>query len=360
MTKSRIVACLALVFSLQVSAYAAAQDMAFDLEETESAKPKKGSKREHRHHRRKKSDKEEAAPAPSRGSAPAAAEDAPVIAPDEEEEVAGEEPGSRKPASTSSESSGSDSLMGDLAAEDEKEAKPVGEGGPKLAEVSEEIYAVQQIYALRKNRVELMPSVGFSLNDPFVTHTNIGVGLNYWITNVLAVGANINWYQGLESEKDLNFHVRRSARLGTRPTEFRFGASLNMTYVPVYGKFSMFQRYIFQWDAYLMGGIGVMQTKPVPVVDPQIRNFDYTYKISILNPAIGLRVFVSKWLTVFGELRAYPYLEKLENLNVGLGDTARANKKNWLDDSSTLVINVVASIGLTVYFPFGFDYKLPK
>jgi outer membrane beta-barrel protein len=346
MTKSRIVACLALAFSLQVSAYAAAQDMKFDLDETEStSKPKKGSKREKRHHRKKGDDKPQAAPAAT--GAAAVEEEAPVISPDDE----------TQPPASASESGG---LIGDLAAEDVTAPKPESEAGPKPTEVSEEIYAVQQIYALRKNRVELMPSVGFSLNDPFVTHTNIGVGLNYWITNVLAVGANINWYQGLESEKDLNFHVRRSARLGTRPTEFRFGASLNMTYVPVYGKFSMFRRYIFQWDAYLMGGIGVMQTKPVPVVDPQIRNFDYTYKVSIVNPAIGLRVFVSKWLTVFGELRAYPYLEKLESTSVGLGDTARKQKKNWLDDSSTLIFNVVASIGLTVYFPFGSDYKLPK
>lgn len=347
MTKSRIVACLALVFSLQVSAYAAAQDMAFDLEETESAKPKKGSKREKRHHRRKNGDGPESA-------APAAADSAPMIEPTEDDEVPGQEPGS---ASATAEGGGG--LLGELTA-DEGPAPKTDEGGPKPTEVSEEIYAVQQIYALRKKRIELMPSVGFSLNDPFVTHTNVGVGLNYWITNVLAIGANVNWYQGLESEKDLNFHVRRSARLGTRPTEFRFGASLNMTYVPVYGKFSMFQRYIFQWDAYLMGGVGVMQTRPVPVVDPQIRSFDYTYKISILNPAIGIRVFVSKWLTVFGELRAYPYLEKLENLNVQLGQAAREQKKGWLDDSSTLVVNVVASIGLTVYFPFGFDYKLPK
>ncbi|HEY6879661.1 MAG TPA: outer membrane beta-barrel domain-containing protein [Polyangiales bacterium] len=352
MTKSRIVACLALVFSLQVSAYAAAQDMAFGLEETESAKPKKGSKREKRHHRRKGGDE---AAAPAAAPASAADESAPLIEPGADDEVPGQEPGSVS-AGASAEGGG---LLGELAADDGTTPK-AEEGGPKPTEVSEEIYAVQQIYALRKNRIELMPSVGFSLNDPFVTHTNIGVGLNYWITNVLAVGANVNWYQGLESEKDLNFHVRRSARLGTRPTEFRFGASLNMTYVPVYGKFSMFQRYIFQWDAYLMGGVGVMQTRPVPVVDPQIRSFDYTYKISILNPAVGIRVFVSKWLTVFGELRAYPYLEKLENLNVGLGQTAREQKKGWLDDSSTLVFNVVASIGLTVYFPFGFDYKLPK
>jgi outer membrane beta-barrel protein len=305
MTKSRIVAWLALAVCMQVSAEVSAQDMSFDLEETEKADSKSATPK-------------------------------------------------------SDEPSGDSNVIGDLAADDPAQPTAAPDTGPKPTEVTEEIYAVQQVYALRNNRLELLPSFGFTLNDPFVSHPNIGVGLNYWITNVLAVGANMNWYQGLESESELNFHVRRSARLGTRPTEFQFGASLNMTYVPVYGKFSMFRRYIFQWDAYLMGGIGIMRTRPVPVVDPQIRSFDYTYKLSILNPAIGLRVFLSKWLTVFAEARVYPYLEKLESLRVGLGEVARNDKDRWLDDSSTLVFNVVASIGMSIYFPFTFDYKLPK
>ncbi len=313
MTKSRIVAWLVLAISTQLSAVALAQDMSFDLEETESAE--------------KKADKEKPeAEAGASGSA----------------------------------SAGGD-IIGDLAAEDtgSKQAKREDEGGPKPTEVSEEIYAVQQVYALRNNRVELMPSFGFTLNDPFVSHPNVGLGLNYWITNVLAIGVNGNWYQGLESESDLNFHVRRSTRLATRPTEFQFGASLNFTYVPVYGKFAMFNKYIFQWDAYVVGGVGIMHTRPVPVVDPEYRSFDYTYKLSIGNPGLGLRVFLSKWLTVFFETRTYPYLEKLENLNVALGDD-RKNKDTWLDSSSTLVWNVVASVGMTIYFPFKFDYKLPK
>jgi outer membrane beta-barrel protein len=307
------VAWLALAISTQLSAVALAQDMSFDLEETESAE--------------KKADKEK---------------------PEAE-------------AGASGSASASGDIIGDLAAEDtgSKTAKRDDEGGPKPTEASEEIYAVQQVYALRNNRVELMPSFGFTLNDPFVSHPNVGLGLNYWITNVLAIGVNGNWYQGLESESDLNFHVRRSTRLATRPTEFQFGASLNFTYVPVYGKFAMFNKYIFQWDAYIVGGVGVMHTRPVPVVDPEYRSFDYTYKLSIGNPGLGLRVFLSKWLTVFFETRTYPYLEKLENLNVALGE-ARKNKDTWLDSSSTLVWNVVASVGMTIYFPFRFDYKLPK
>jgi outer membrane beta-barrel protein len=312
MTKSRFVAWLVLAICMQLSTVAFAQDMSFDLEETESDKDKD------------KKPEEAKAGAEASGSVSAEGD-----------------------------------IIGDLAAEDSTAPAQAEEGGPKPTEVSEEIYAVQQIYALRNNRLEILPSFGFTLNDPFVSHPNFGLGLNYWITNVLAIGANMNWYQGLESESDLNFHVRRSTRLATRPVEYQFGASLNFTYVPLYGKFAMFNKYIFQWDAYVLGGVGVMHTRPVPVVDPEYRSFDYTYKVSIINPGIGFRIFLSKWLTVFMETRTYPYLEKLENLRVSLGE-ARSDKDNWLDDNSTLVWNVVASVGMTIYLPFSFDYKLPK
>lgn len=317
MTKSRNVAWLALAVcaqlgSTQLAGVVRAQDMSFDLEETESAE----------------------------GSA-------------------------KKPAEGDAAASGSASAEGDvigsLAEEEDTKAKPTGdEEGPKPSEVTEEIYAVQQIYALRKNRVEVLPSFGFTLNDPYVSHPTFGAGLNYWVTNVLAIGANLNWYQGLENESDLNFHVRRSTRLAIRPTQYQLGASLNFTYVPLYGKFAMFNRYIFQWDAYVLGGVGVMRTRPQVVVDPEFRSFDkFETKLSMVNPGLGFRVFVSKWLTVFAEMRDYIYLEKLENLKVGLG-SEREKKSKWLDDSPTIVNNVVVSVGMSIFFPFSFEYKLPK
>jgi outer membrane beta-barrel protein len=308
MTKSRIVAWLALAVCSQLSGLAFAQDMSFDLEETESA---------------------------------------------------GKEAEKKPEAAAEGEAGAEGNLIGDLAADTSTGSPKSDETGPKATEVSEEIYAVQQIYALRRNRLEILPSFGFTLNDPYVSHSNIGVGLNFWVTNVLAIGANLNWYQGLDSESDLNFHVRRSTRLAIRPTEFQFGASLNFTYVPFYGKFAMFRRYIFQWDAYVLGGVGVMHTRPIPVVDPEYRSFDFSYKVSVGNPGIGFRIFLSKWFTIFLELRDYIYLEKLENLRVALGQD-RQVESGWLDSSSTVVNNVVASVGFTIYIPFTFDYKLPK
>src|SRR5689334_13135130 len=140
MTKSRIVACLALAFCMQVSATATAQDMSFDLEETESA----GGKAEAGKKGGKKAETKTAAPA-------------------EPENDTGEESGAAEGAAEA-DAEGGGGLIGDLASDDPNEPKEAAEGGPKPTEVSEEIYAVQQVYALRNNRIELMPSFGYSLN----------------------------------------------------------------------------------------------------------------------------------------------------------------------------------------------------
>jgi outer membrane beta-barrel protein len=250
-------------------------------------------------------------------------------------------------------------VIGDIAGEGVGGAgSPSRDSPARSQEAREEIYAVQQIYALRINRVEVSPSISFTLNDPFVSHTGLGVGLNYWWTNVLALGVNFIWYEGLEAESDLNFFVRRSTRLAVPVNSYQFGAHLNFTYVPIYGKFAMFNEFIFQYDAYVVGGIGLMRTRPIPVIDAELRRFDYDVRVTF-NLGIGLRVFVTRWLAVFAELRNYMYLEQLENLEVGLGED-RTDPSTWVQSSPAFVNNVTAHLGLTIFLPFEFEYRLPR
>lgn len=249
-----------------------------------------------------------------------------------------------------------DSLLGDLR---QAGTQPTDnrEAAPRRTEASEEIYAIQQIYALRNRRIELAPSWSFSVNDQYVSHPAAGVALNYWFTNVLAVGVNFLWYGGLENESDLNFNVRRSTRLAVPITEYQLGTHLNFTYVPLYGKFAMFNEYIFQWDAYLVGGVGLMRTRPVPVIDPEIRQFDFGMRVAF-NVGLGIRVFLSRWLAVFAELRNYMYLEKLEALTVPL--EGRQDPATWFADSPSFTNNVTAHLGITLFLPPSFEYKLPR
>jgi len=254
--------------------------------------------------------------------------------------------------------SGGGDIFSELSTEIGTEEGDASSQLPREKEAIEEIYAVQRMYVLRNGRFELAPSLAFTFNDQFVSHNALGVALNYWVTNVLAVGANFLWYQGLESESDLNFSIRRSTRLAVPITQYQMAGNLNFTYVPIYGKFTLFNEAIFQWDSYLVGGVGMIRTRPVATVDPAVRSFDFDWRISF-NAGIGLRVFLTRYLTIFGELRDYIYLEKLENLEVALGE-AREDESTWIDEEATLTNNVAVQIGVTLFFPFGFDYDYPK
>ncbi len=263
---------------------------------------------------------------------------------------------------------GEGDVIGDLVGEQTADTGP-RDDAPRGTETVEEIYAVQQVYALRLNRVELAPSAAFTVNDPFVSHPAIGVALNYWWTNVLALGVNFLWYQFQDdlTGTDLNFFVRRSTRLAIPITQWQLGAYLNFTYVPFYGKFAGFNKFIFQWDAYIVGGIGIMRTRPVPIIDPEIRQFDFGTRVAF-NVGVGIRIFVSRFLSIFTEFRNYMYLERFENTEVGLdtidsdgdGTSDRLDQDTWLSGSNTFTNNTSVHVGFTIFFPFSFEYKLPK
>lgn len=254
---------------------------------------------------------------------------------------------------------GNGDVIGDLAGGETSDTGATTRETPERSqEAREEIFAVQQIYALRINRVEISPSVSFTFNDPFVSHLGVGLGLNYWWTNVLALGVNFIWYEGLESESDIGYFVRRSTRLAVPVNSYQFGAHLAFTYVPIYGKFAFFNEFIFQYDIYVLGGVGLMRTRPIPVIDPEVRRFDFDVRVAF-NIGIGLRVFVTRWLAIFLELRDYMYLEQVENLEVALG-ADRTDPSTWSQDSPAFVNNVTAHLGLTIFLPFDFDYRLPR
>ncbi len=248
-------------------------------------------------------------------------------------------------------------LIEQLAAEKAVEG-PV-EPEPQREETVEEIYAVQQIYALRLKRFELAPSAAFTVNDPYLKHPGLGFSTNFWITNVLAVGVNFLWYDWgdpLDRGTTLVEQIQRSFRLGVPINEWQFGLWANFSYVPFYGKFKV-RKKIFQWDSYLIGGVGMMRTKPIPVFDPEIREFDYNLRVSF-NVGIGLRIFLTRYLTFFTEFRDYMFLEQFENVNVDPAN--REDPSTWLDGSSTFFNNLTVQFGFTIFLPIKFEYRLPK
>ncbi len=223
-------------------------------------------------------------------------------------------------------------------------------------DIRERVFAVQQLFVLRRSRLEIQPYWQVPLNDQFVGHSGPGLALNFWITNVLAAGLSGNFYQGLNSTSEFNFQTRRSARVSVPLTEYQWNANLNFTYTPMLGKYSGFGDFIFQYDAYVVGGVGAVSTRPIPVIDPDNRGFDWETKIAF-NAGLGLHIFFNRWLAVTLEVRDYIFNDELENTEIVSG--SEQDPATWTDEKQ-LTNNVQAQLGIAIFFPFSFEYRLPK
>ena len=232
-------------------------------------------------------------------------------------------------------------------------------------DVEAEMYAVQQIWALRANRFEVNPYLGLTMNDQFVAHPGPGLALNYYIFNWLAAGLSGNLYAGLNTESDFNFETSRSARVGLPITEYSFSAHVNATFVPAYGKFSAFQNFIFHYDFYaVISPGGVISTRPIAVVDPDNRTFDFNVRYT-WGAGLGIRIFFTRYLSAMLEIRDYMFFDDLENPAIVTGLDSNGTPKaqddsTWLADETNFTNNVQAQVGLSVFLPFTWEYRLPK
>ena len=226
-------------------------------------------------------------------------------------------------------------------------------------DMHEQIYAVQQIYALRYHRFEVNPYFGVTLNDQFVSHNGPGLALNFYITQVLAVGVNGNFYQGLNSNSAFNLQTSRAARVGEPINEYQWNANANVTYVPAYGKFAGFGDFIFHYDFFVLAGGGAISTRPLAVIDPDNRTFTFQPKPDI-HLGIGLRIFFNRWLAAILELSDYIYPETLENPVIAAGQAGAQNPSTWTAPGSYWTNTVQAQLGHSIFLPFTWEYRLPK
>jgi outer membrane beta-barrel protein len=225
--------------------------------------------------------------------------------------------------------------------------------------ITAQMYAVQQIYALRARRFEINPYWSFSLNDQFVSHPGPGIALNYYITNVLAVGANFNWYKGLNNDSEFNAQARRAARIAVPLTEYDWSAALNFTYVPMYGKFAGFSDFIFHYDAYVVSGVGALSNRPIAVVDPDNRQFDSKTHVAF-NAGLGLRIFFNRWFAAMLEVRDYIFFDDIESTTIAVNPTDQKDKGTWYEKDKQFTNNVQAQLGVSIFLPFSWEYRLPK
>ena len=203
---------------------------------------------------------------------------------------------------------------------------------------------------LKMKRVELVPMAGVTMNDNIIRHFQLGGQLNYFLTDILAIGLEGYVYQG-ETRAPFELVATQARRLPT-VNEYKYGAALNFHYVPVYGKFAVLNKKLIHWEAFFTAGVGVTRSEVIER-NPAFRGFSNT----LITPNVGvsMRFFLTKYLTLSLGFRDYLFIDKFEPTNRSpvMNATPEEAKENA---DSAFINNVVFQAGLSIWFPLSFEY----
>jgi outer membrane beta-barrel protein len=246
-------------------------------------------------------------------------------------------------------------LAADLGATDENSAAAVNANAatPKLEDYRvswRDIVTVIRKPFLKLHRTELRPMLSTTLNDNIVRHVGLGGELSYYLTDVLAMGVEGQYYQHT-FEEPFDLVARQARRLPT-VNQYNWSAALDFHYVPVYGKFAVFDKRIVTWEVAFTAGIGAIATEVVP----RDKRFAAFSNIDI-SPNIGadMRFFLFKWMTINAGMRDYVFIDKFEP--VGRDSMHFTSADDAANNAETALINnVMFQLSVSFWLPTSFEY----
>lgn len=190
----------------------------------------------------------------------------------------------------------------------------------------------------RAGRVELAPTVSLSIPDPFTGSvayeqlTMVGLQANYFILDWLGVGLDLGYgissNTSLHDQVDREIDAKRNAVCGPDPgptaeaeaktahlsclgelgltdnirtSSIQLLASANVSFVPLHGKFMLFDSILMHYDVHALLGVGfaVMQGEPDEKAN------DAFGGVKFAGPVVGLgaRTFFNDWIGLNLEFR---------------------------------------------------------
>lgn len=125
----------------------------------------------------------------------------------------------------------------------------------------------------RSTRVEISPTATMTLNDAFRRNIIAGAGLAYHLTNEFGIGVS-GGYGVLHPETDLAQNVTTTleaanpeALNGMSFAQIQWFADFTLSYVPIFGKFSLFKSVTVPYDIHLNGGLTIVNESAEPAVE---------------------------------------------------------------------------------------------
>ena len=178
---------------------------------------------------------------------------------------------------------------------------------------------------LKSERFELNTLIAQNINEPLVSFYTLGAQANYYLNEQMAIGLRGTYTLNLETSTFDD--VIQDYQVFPQVSRPIWSGSLNFQYVPLYGKMSMFQTWIFPWELSVRGGAGWIQT----FIDGHV----------LVTLGATQQFFLNRWLAFNIDLDYQVFQEAISaNSNEGM-----------------LLSNLTFGAGLSIYFPLDFEYK---
>lgn len=236
--------------------------------------------------------------------------------------------------------------------------------------------AVRKLRLYRKLRLEVAPTVSFTLLDQFQRQMFFGGRLNFGVTDWLSVGAwgggalalntdLTNEIQDVNEGRDCN---NNSNDLDCKLTAVNLGddfrdqvAKMNwvvapqITAIPFRGKLGLFNEIFVDADLYAFGGVGIVGLSERGNCDQCTAESTFArVNRTAIAPTFGLgfTFFTNRWTAVGAEWRALPFKANNGGFDVaGGGEDDEFPDGRITNDDREFHFNQMLSLSFNMYFP---------
>jgi len=228
--------------------------------------------------------------------------------------------------------------------------EPTATTAPKgLTEVEianeDRVKSVQRKPFLKRMRVEFTPQAFVTLNDAYYPKIGPGGRLAFFFADSVGLAFRYNQFNIIPSDNVRLAKRQLQSKLPSVHPKHSF--NVDLLWSPIYGKVAIFNS-IHTFDVYLMGGAGAFLTQ----TSSDITSTDASGNVSLVaagdgakfsgHLGIGQRFTVNEWFA----------------LDVSLTETMYSDRPGG-GTKSVLQHLVAVNVGLSVFLPFGFEYKEP-
>ena len=244
--------------------------------------------------------------------------------------------------------------------------------------------AVRKIKMYREGRIELAPTVSFSLLDEYQRQIFVGARLNYNITDWLAIGgwgtfspSVMHFPAQLSDEiQDVNEQREGTNELSETLTRNNIGnefsdqlsridyvGAAQITVDPFRGKGAIFQNLYADTDLYFFGGaaaVGVTERADCVNAECDTGVFPIAKRTAIAPTfGVGFSFYANRWMAFGLEWRGLPFARSLAGFdNRGADPGERFPDRNVDETDRELKFNQMLSVSWGFYLPL--DYKVSE